>query len=107
MFWCFVRLDRHGDHDFEFRVVRSTCVAAPTPGRLSLSAWQPGRLEKKGANLTRPRDRETTNRYNETVDVDLLLLELASGIKTVLVVQVLQSCEQTAAENRVTGTGNR
>ena len=36
-------------------------------GRPSFS--KPGRLEKKGANITRPRDQETTNRYNDVQDL--------------------------------------
>ena len=38
------------------------------------------RHEKKGANITRPRYQETTNRYNENDDVNSLVHELAFGI---------------------------
>ena len=39
-----------------------------------------GRLEKKGANVTRPRDQETANRYYENDGASSLVHELAFGI---------------------------
>ena len=55
------------------RLVRARAAA----GRAS----KPGRLEKKGASTSRPRDQETTNPYNDTYDVNSLVLELAFDIK--------------------------
>ena len=42
---------------------------------------KPGRLEKKGANIARPRDQEprTTNRYHENEGVSTRVRELVFG----------------------------
>ena len=40
---------------------------------------EPGRPEKEGANLSRPRDHKATNLYNEGDDANSLVLELAFG----------------------------
>ena len=52
----------------------------------------PGRLEKKGASITRLLDQETTNRYNENEAVNSLVHELALGIDICFAVWVLCRC---------------
>ena len=52
------------------------------------SFGEPGRFEKKEANITRPRDQETTNRDNENDRVSKLVL----GIVTCFGICVGRSC---------------